>query len=244
MKMTVNLHPDSFAAELFEPGRHHGGFATVKVNCGDGNQASIFLDEAKADELIKAACAAKDMLHAAKHAAVMAPAFSGLPVLDGEGGEDALDPAPEAGVAEGAPIVVTRDELTAEWDRLHGIPNPVNEEHHLASLRDRDHYTAPAGPFGPGNPDPACDSPEPASYADGHCRCMICGRCGHHTGNSHQGHYWAFCVVTGTMRDFHFCCPGNCELKATTAAEVTKDVTSITEIPVIADAMAAKEQQA
>jgi hypothetical protein len=70
-----------------------------------------------------------------------APAFTGLPVLDGEGGEDALD----AGVAEDAPIVVTRDELTADWDRRHGIPNPVNkggeeEHHHLASLRDRDHY--------------------------------------------------------------------------------------------------------
>lgn len=60
----------------------------------------------------------------------------------------------------------------------------------------------------------ACDSDQPASYVDGHCRCMVCARCGHHTGNSHQGHYWSYCAVTGTKRDFHFCCPGDCELEA------------------------------
>lgn len=45
------------------------------------------------------------------------------------------------------------------------------------------------------------------------CRCIICGRCNHHTGNANQGHYWGFCKVTGTIRDFHFCCPDDCELE-------------------------------
>ena len=60
----------------------------------------------------------------------------------------------------------------------------------------------------------ACDSPTAASYVDGHCRCMVCSHCGHHTGNAHQGHYWAYCAAAGTMREYHFCCPGNCELEA------------------------------
>lgn len=62
-----------------------------------------------------------------------------------------------------------------------------------------------------GNP-PGCDSPSPASQIDGQCRCIVCSRCGHHTGNSHQGHYWSHCTATGTGRGFHMCCPGNCEL--------------------------------
>lgn len=44
------------------------------------------------------------------------------------------------------------------------------------------------------------------------CRCMICAHCGHHTGNSTQGHYWAFCDVSHRTEEFHFCCPGNCEI--------------------------------
>lgn len=47
------------------------------------------------------------------------------------------------------------------------------------------------------------------------CRCVVCPRCGHHTGNSHQGHHWGFCKVTRTVRTAHFCC-GNefgCELE-------------------------------
>jgi hypothetical protein len=44
------------------------------------------------------------------------------------------------------------------------------------------------------------------------CRCMVCARCNHHTGNSHQGHYWKFCKVTKHMEEFHFCCPGDCEI--------------------------------
>lgn len=43
---------------------------------------------------------------------------------------------------------------------------------------------------------------------------MVCGRCGHHTGNNTQGHYWGRCNVTGTLRGFHFCCPDDCELEA------------------------------
>ena len=45
------------------------------------------------------------------------------------------------------------------------------------------------------------------------CKCVICGRCGQHTGNSMQGHYWAFCSVTRTTREFHMCCDNDCELE-------------------------------
>lgn len=63
-------------------------------------------------------------------------------------------------------------------------------------------------------PGSVCDA-EGASYVDGRCRCTVCPRCGHHTGNAHQGHYWAHCKVTGTSREFHFCCPlePGCELE-------------------------------
>lgn len=57
-----------------------------------------------------------------------------------------------------------------------------------------------------------CDAPNAPSYLDGTCRCLVCARCGHHTGNSTQGHYWSFCKVTRTMREHHFCCPDDCEL--------------------------------
>ena len=69
--------------------------------------------------------------------------------------------------------------------------------------------------------DSECDAPDGGSYmmADGvmRCRCVVCPRCHHHTGNSSQGHYWAFCKVTRTARDFHLCCPDpayGCELEA------------------------------
>jgi hypothetical protein len=70
---------------------------------------------------------------------------------------------------------------------------------------------------------PNCDAPgAPSVYVvdvvDGKpvyaCRCMVCGRCNHHTGNSNQGHYWAYCHITKQMEDFHFCCPDDCELVA------------------------------
>lgn len=39
-----------------------------------------------------------------------------------------------------------------------------------------------------------------------------CGRCGGCT--SYQGHHWSHCKVTGTVREFHMCCPDDCELPA------------------------------
>lgn len=50
---------------------------------------------------------------------------------------------------------------------------------------------------------------------------MICPRCNEHTGNNHQGHWWAFCKVRAqqvddwkdALREMHFCCPGDCELE-------------------------------
>lgn len=63
-----------------------------------------------------------------------------------------------------------------------------------------------------GNP-PGCDSPVPASHdGNGGCRCIVCGRCGHHTGNQTQGHYWGYCTKRRMGSEFHHCCPGNCEL--------------------------------
>jgi hypothetical protein len=53
----------------------------------------------------------------------------------------------------------------------------------------------------------------PSPYRDGTCRHLTCGRCKQHTNNSSQGHYWAYCKVTKTKREFHFCCPGDCELE-------------------------------
>jgi hypothetical protein len=65
-----------------------------------------------------------------------------------------------------------------------------------------------------------CDAPDPPVYfsilpsGDFNlaCRCLICPRCGHHTGNSTQGHWWQWCRVTGSMRNRHMCCPDDCEL--------------------------------
>lgn len=43
---------------------------------------------------------------------------------------------------------------------------------------------------------------------------MLCARCEQQTNNRSQGHYWAWCKVTRSVREFHFCCPGDCELEA------------------------------
>jgi len=64
-----------------------------------------------------------------------------------------------------------------------------------------------------------CDFPggsATVSMVDGRCRCTICPRCNHHTGNAHQGHYFAWCRITQSDRVFHFCCPGDCELEEKT----------------------------
>ena len=76
-----------------------------------------------------------------------------------------------------------------------------------------------------GTPPPGCDAHmfgSPPSVLDGRCRCLVCGHCGHHTGNSHQGHYWSWCSVTRSLRGFHFCCPDDefgCELEHAAAVE-------------------------
>lgn len=73
---------------------------------------------------------------------------------------------------------------------------------------------------------PGCDAPPPrpvyvVDMANGEpvygCRCLVCGRYGHHTGNSNQGHYWRFCQVTGQYEQFHYCCPDACQLTAEVA---------------------------
>lgn len=47
----------------------------------------------------------------------------------------------------------------------------------------------------------------------GTCRCMWCSLCGQLTENRNKGHFWASCKVTKTDRDFHFCCPDDCQLE-------------------------------
>jgi hypothetical protein len=86
VQITVNLHPSNFSVEFFEEKDGAAAFAALQVKCGN-SKASIFLDEAKANELIRVGCAAKDMLHAAKHAARMAPAPGNLVTGPAECGE-------------------------------------------------------------------------------------------------------------------------------------------------------------
>lgn len=59
-------------------------------------------------------------------------------------------------------------------------------------------------------------TPCPSPYRDGTCRHLTCGRCGQHTDNNTQGHYWSWCKITKSVREFHFCCPGDCELEVKT----------------------------
>lgn len=61
-----------------------------------------------------------------------------------------------------------------------------------------------------------CDAPSPPTMdmTTGKCRCLVCARCGHHTGNANQGHFWLRCSVTKADRKAHFCCPDDCELEA------------------------------
>ena len=76
-------------------------------------------------------------------------------------------------------------------------------------------YTIPVP--GQGDVEIDCDYPAPSIYLNEEgtyeCRCLVCARCGKHTGNSMQGHYWAICKVTKTLREFHFCCEDSCELE-------------------------------
>lgn len=44
------------------------------------------------------------------------------------------------------------------------------------------------------------------------CRCVVCPRCGRHTGNATQGHFWSWCGESGAFEVPHLCCPGDCEL--------------------------------
>lgn len=81
---------------------------------------------------------------------------------------------------------------------------------------------------------PECDAPHaPGVYAEWdtatgenityRCTCLVCSRCGHHTGNNTQGHFWSICkpLIKRGYRldqaavDFHFCCPDDCELDNT-----------------------------
>ena len=56
-------------------------------------------------------------------------------------------------------------------------------------------------------------------------RGMTCARCNKETDNNNQGHYWAFCSVTKELREFHFCCPGDCQLETDGRGPRTDSVT-------------------
>lgn len=86
-------------------------------------------------------------------------------------------------------------------------------------LADRYDLGIPIGVTG--HPSP-CDHPSASRDGD-RCRCIVCSRCGRHTGNSTQGHYWAWCSVTKTMRDHHLCCPDDCELESVAARQAARD---------------------
>lgn len=76
-------------------------------------------------------------------------------------------------------------------------------------------YQGPLGGGGPIYLAPALPgSNEELRYV---CRCIVCARCGHHTGNNTQGHFWSYCKVTRTVRTHHMCCPDDCELEAANA---------------------------
>jgi hypothetical protein len=87
-----------------------------------------------------------------------------------------------------------------------------------------------------GTPPPDCDAEqfgEHPSVVDGHCRCMTCPRCGHHTANTHHGHYGSWCSVTKSPSGSHFCCRDpefGCELEHP-AAGTPGERTRIPETP-------------
>lgn len=64
-------------------------------------------------------------------------------------------------------------------------------------------------------PDDTCQSVI-CSRIDGRCVGSHCGRCG--APSSHQGHYTSFCRnrplphPIAPNAQFHFCCPGDCEM--------------------------------
>lgn len=62
--------------------------------------------------------------------------------------------------------------------------------------------------------DPHADCPGVLRNAvTGECHSLVCSRCNKCTGNGNQGHYWGYCKVTKTVREHHFCCPGDCALE-------------------------------
>lgn len=57
---------------------------------------------------------------------------------------------------------------------------------------------------------------EAPGFVDGHCRCGVCPRCGHHSTSSWYTHRTTTCRVTREPADPHFCCKDpafGCELQ-------------------------------
>lgn len=54
-------------------------------------------------------------------------------------------------------------------------------------------------------------------------RNVVCARCEQRTSNTSQGHYWKYCKGTGSFREFHFCCPDDCELAIPAGPQVSDE---------------------
>jgi len=131
------------------------------------------------------------------------------------------------------------------------------------NVGDGDRWEDPRDTVGGHEPAPSrapnCDAEDAPLYMglDGawSCRCVVCARCGRHTGNSNQGHYWAFCrdqPLTRTTRKgkrvynrqpHHFCCPPphGCALDEDAQAEgepAPSDPASLTEVVLMQEAHA------
>jgi hypothetical protein len=78
VNVTMNIHHPTFKACTYDGSGDHPPFSTVEIHSGDA-EISVFLDSAAdCDALIKAACAAKDILHGVKHAEAMADPLAPL----------------------------------------------------------------------------------------------------------------------------------------------------------------------
>ena len=64
MDVTVTFEPDGFRADFFPPGGGTGGFSRIQTLGKDTRVAMFLTTRAQCDELIKAACAAKDLMPA------------------------------------------------------------------------------------------------------------------------------------------------------------------------------------
>lgn len=86
-------------------------------------------------------------------------------------------------------------------------PEPDRAEERAAALRAEPEYAELRAAY------PDLDEDRLLRWVD-RLLGLTCGRCARRTRNNTQGHYWAWCRVTRTEREHHFCCPDDCALEA------------------------------